>query len=107
METSQYQIILVNLEPGNGNETRKTGQCVVISPDEMNKFLKTVTVAPLTFDSAGCPTRVKVRYNNKILLAVLDQIDTIEKQTILKVLGELSASEIKKIKSVMKEIFID
>jgi mRNA interferase MazF len=107
MEISQYQIILVDLDNSNGNETKKSLQCVVISPDEMNKYLKTVTVAPLTSDSAGCPTRVKIRYNNKILLAVLDQIATIEKQTILKVLGELSVSEIKKIKSVIKEIFID
>ena len=85
----------------------KTGQCVVISPDEINKNLKTVTLAPVTSDSEGYPTRVKIRLNNKSGRVVLDQIMTIEKKRIIKVAGELTGTEIKKIKSVLKETFID
>jgi len=107
MEISQYQIILVSPGSGTGTEAGKTGQCVVISPDEMNKNLKTVTIAPVTSDSEGYPTRVKIRVNNKSGRVVLDQIMTIEKQRIIKVVGELTGSEIKKIKSVLKETFID
>jgi len=107
MEISQYQIILVNPGSGTGTEAGKTGQCVVISPDEINKNLKTVTIAPVTSDSEGYPTRVKIRLNNKSGRVVLDQIMTVEKQRITKVLGELSGAEIKKIKSVLKETFID
>jgi len=107
MEISQYKIVLVN--PGNdaGIESKSTAQCVVISPDEINRNLKTVTVAPLTPDSEGYPTRVKVKFNNKFGRVVLDQIMTIEKQRIIKVAGELTGMEIKKIKSVLKETFID
>jgi mRNA interferase MazF len=107
MEISQYKIVLVN--PGNdaGIESKSTAQCVVISPDEINRNLKTVTVAPLTSDSEGYPTRVKVKLNNKFGRVVLDQIMTIEKQRIIKVAGELTGTEIKKIKSVLKETFID
>jgi mRNA interferase MazF len=107
MEISQYQIILVSLAMTAGNEAEKTCQCVVISPDEMNKSLRTIIVSPLTSDTAGYPTRIKIKYNNKISRVVLDQITTIEKQKIVKVLGELPGSEIKKIKSVLKETLVD
>jgi len=107
MEISQYQIVLVN--PGNdaASESKNTVQCVVISPDEINRNLKTVTIAPVTADADGFPTRVKVKLNNKSGRVVLDQITTIEKQRIIKVVGDLAGSEIKKVKSVLKETFID
>jgi mRNA interferase MazF len=107
MEASQYQIVLVNPDNKPGSETRKTGQCIVISPDEMNKFLRTVIIAPVSSDTGSYPTRIKIRYANKTFRVVLDQIMTIEKQSIIKVLGELSAPEIKKIKSALKETFVD
>ena len=107
MEIKQYQIILVNLDDPAGNEAKKTGQCVVISPDEMNKFLKTLTIAPITADSDGYPTRIKIKFNNKASRVVLDQIMTIEKTRIIKVLGEITIPEIKKIKAVLKETFVD
>jgi len=107
MEISQYQIILVNTVGDTGNEASKTVQCVVISPDEININLNTVTIAPVTSDSEGYPTRVKVKLNNKFGRVVLDQIITIEKQRIIKVVGELTGSEVKKIKSVLKETFVD
>lgn len=107
MEIKQYQIILVNLDDPAGNEAKKTGQCVVISPDEMNKFLKTLTIAPITADSDGYPTRIKIKLNNKSSRVVLDQIMTIEKTRIIKVLGEITVLEIKKIKAVFKETYID
>ena len=107
MEINQYQVILVNPGNGAGSESKSTVQCVVISPDEINRNLKTVTIAPVTSDSEGYPTRVKVKLNNKFGRVVLDQIMTIEKQSIIKVVGELTGSDIKKIKSVLKETFID
>jgi len=107
METKQYQVILVNLDDSAGSEAKKTGQCVVISPDEMNKFLKTLTIAPVSADSEGYPTRPKIKFNNKPVRVVLDQIMTIEKTRIIKILGEITPPEIKKIKAILKETFID
>ncbi len=107
MEAKQYQIILVNLDDPVGSEAKKTGQCVVISPDEMNKYLRTLTIAPVTADSEGYPTRIKIKFNNKTSRVVLDQIMTIEKTRVIKVLGEITPPEIKKIKAVLKETFID
>lgn len=107
MEISQYQIILVNLDPTLGSKIKKTRPCVVISPDEMNKHLRTVVIAPLTTSSKSYPTRIEVKHDNKIGWIVLDQIRTIDKQRILKDLGKLSKPEVKEVKAVMKEIFVD
>jgi len=107
MEISQYQIILVNLDPTLGSEIKKTRPCVVISPNEMNKFLNTVVIAPMTTSSKNYPTRIEVRHDNKNGWIVLDQIRTIDKQRIIKDLGRLTKSEINELKSVLKETYID
>lgn len=107
MEITQYQIVLVNLEPTIGSEIKKTRPCVIISPDEMNKYLQTVTVAPMTSQSKNYPTRIEVKHNSKKGWIVLDQIRTIDKQRILKVLDKLTTKEIVKIKLTIKETFVD
>ncbi len=107
MEIKQYQIILVDLDPTIGSEIKKTRPCVVISPNEMNKYLRTVVIAPMTTSSKKYPTRVKVKHDNKIGWIVLDQIRTIDRQRIIKVFGELQDSEIQELKSVLKETYID
>ena len=107
MEIRQYQIILVNLDPTIGSEIKKTRLCVVISPDEMNKHLRTVVIAPMTTSSKNYPTRVEIKHDNKIGRIVLDQIRTIHKQRILKDLGKLSKPEIKEVKAILKEAFVD
>ena len=107
MEIKQYQIILVNLDPTIGSEIKKTRPCVVISPNEMNKYLRTVVIAPMTTSSKEYPTRVKVKHDNKIGWIVLDQIRTIDRQRIIKVFGELQDFEIQELKSVLKETYID
>jgi len=107
MEITQYQIILVNLDPTIGSEIKKTRPCVVISPNEMNKYLNTVVIAPMTTSSKNYPTRIVVKHDNKTGWIVLDQIRTIDKQRIIKDLGRLKKSEISELKSVLKETYID
>jgi mRNA interferase MazF len=107
MEINQYQIVLVNLDPTIGSEIKKTRPCVVISPFEMNKYLRTVVIAPMTTNSKNYPTRVEVKHDNKIGWVVLDQIRTIDKQRILKPLGRLSKPEINEVKSIIRETYVD
>ena len=107
MEIKQYQIILVNLDPTIESEIKKTRPCVVISPNEMNKYLRTIVIAPMTTSSKKYPTRVKVKHDNKIGWIVLDQIRTIDRQRIIKVFGELQDLEIQELKSLLKETYID
>ena len=107
MELNQYHIVIVNLDPTIGSEIKKTRPCVIISPNEMNKYLQTVIIAPMTSQSKHYPTRIEVKHNNKKGWIVLDQLRTIDKQRILKVLDKLTDQEISKLKSTMKETFVD
>lgn len=106
MGIDQYQVVLVNLDPTIGSEIRKTRPCVVVSPIEMNKYLNTVVIAPLTTSKNPYPTRVKIKFKRKSGQVVLDQIRTIDKRRIIKLLGYLTAAEIIEIKRVINEIFV-
>jgi mRNA interferase MazF len=90
-----------------GSEIKKTRPCVVISPDEMNKHLKTVTLAPMTSSSRPYPTRVEVNQNGQTGWIVLDQIRTVDKLRIVKKFESLTEREIRQCKRVIKETFVD
>jgi len=107
MEIKQYSTILVNLDPTIGSEIQKTRPCIVISPDEMNKYLKTIVIAPMKSSSKNYPTRVEIKHKDKTGWAVLDQIRTIDKQRVVKLLSNLSHPEIKEIKSVIRETYVE
>jgi len=107
MDVNQYQIVLVNLDPTIGSEIKKTRPCVIISPDEMNKYLQTVIIAPMTSQSRHYPTRIEVKHNDKKGWVVLDQLRTVDKQRILKILDKLTDAEVLKLKSTIKETLVD
>ncbi|OEY71494.1 type II toxin-antitoxin system PemK/MazF family toxin [Salegentibacter salarius] len=107
MDLKQYSMILVNLDPKVGSEIKKTRPCVIISPNEMNKFLKTIVVAPMTTNLKKYPTRISIKSNDKKGMIAIDQIRTIDKQRIIKVFDSLSKSEVRKCKEVLKETFVD
>ena len=107
MEMNQYDVVIVNLDPTVGSEIKKTRPCVIISPDEMNKYLQTIVIAPMTTTSRKYPTRVKVKHENQTGWVVIDQIRTIDKLRVIKISGKLLESEIKEVKSVIKETYVD
>lgn len=107
MAINQYEIVLVNLDPTIGSEIKKTRPCVVISPNEMNKYLNTIVIAPMTSQSKKYPTRVPVKHDSKKGWVVLDQIKTIDKQRIVKTLDNLTEKEIEKVKVILMETYID
>ena len=107
MELKQYQIVLVNLDPTVGKEMKKTRPCVILSPNEMNKYLSTIVIAPMTTNTKSYPTRVKVNHNKTIGCIVLDQIRTIDRKRIVKNLGELSEKEIINTQKIIKETYVD
>ena len=106
MEIIQYQIVLVNLDPTIGSEMKKTRPCVIISPNEMNKYLQTIVIAPMTSNSKSYPTRVPVKHNKTKGWVVLDQIRTIDRQRIIKILDTLTEKEIYAIKTVIQETYV-
>ena len=112
MEISQYSIVLVNLNAGKvealqGAEIGKTRPCVVISPDEMNRHLRTIVIAPMTTRSRPYPTRVRVRHQKKTGWIIVDQIRTVDRKRILSPVGNLSHPEIKRLKEIIRETYVD
>ena len=107
MELEQYQIVLVNLDPAIGSEIMKTRPCVVVSPNEMNKYLNTLVVVPMTTNLRKYPTRVSIEHNGRKGMIAIDQIRTIDKKRIVKIFDNLTNSEIKKCKEVIKQAFVD
>src|SRR5690554_3659493 len=107
MELKQYTIVLVNLDPTIGSEIKKTRPCVIVSPNEMNKYLKTIVLAPMTTNLKKYPTRVSVTHNGKKGMIALDQIRTVDRLRIIKVFEKLTDAEITRCKEVIKETFVD
>lgn len=107
MELDQYAIVLINLDPTIGSEIQKTRPCVIVSPNEMNKHLNTIVISPMTSSLKEYPTRIFVNHNGKTGMIAIDQIRTVDKKRIIKVLGKLNKTEINKTKEVIKETFVD
>jgi len=103
----QYQIVLVNLDPTQGSEIKKTRPCVVISPNEMNNHLRTIIVAPMTTAAKRYPSRVTIVHNDTRGAIALDQIRTIDKSRVIKSSGDLKLPEIERCKQVLKEMLVD
>ena len=107
MVVSQYDIFLISLDPTIGHEIKKSRPCVIISPDEMNKYISTVIIAPMTSKSHSYPTRIPIKFMGKNGWIVLDQLRTVDKKRLIKKFGRLSQKTINKIKSVIKEMLVD
>ena len=104
---SRFDVYLVDLNPTQGREIRKTRPCLIVSPDEMNHHIGTVIIAPMTTKSRSYPTRVKVTFEKKLGWIVLDQIRTIDKIRLKEKAGHLKETEIIEVKSILKEMLID
>ena len=107
MELVQYSIVLMNLDPTLGSEIQKTRPCVIVSPNEMNKYLNTIVICPMTSSLKEYPTRIPINHNEKKGMIAIDQIRTVDKKRIIKLLGKLNKTEIKTTKGVIKETFVD
>lgn len=103
----QYQVVIVNLDPTIGSEIKKTRPCVVVSPDEMNRHLRTAVIVPITSQSKPYPTRVKINFQGNENWVVIEQIRTIDKRRVTKTLGKLTQEEITEIKDVLRKTFVD
>jgi mRNA interferase MazF len=107
MEINQYEILLVNLDPTIGSEMKKTRPCVVISPNEMNKYLQTVVISPITSSSKAYPTRVQLEQKKTKGWIVLDQLRSLDKIRIVKKIGLLTQKEIDQVKAIIMETYVD
>src|SRR5450432_3958619 len=101
----RFDIFLVSLDPTAGSEIKKTRPCVVISPDEMNRHIQTVIIAPLTSKGNNYPSRIHLTFQGKKGQVVLDQIRTVDKARLVKKLGSLSDVTAKTVTRCLGEMF--
>lgn len=109
MEYTQYEIVIVNLDHtiDIGSEIKKKRPCLIISPNEMNRHLATITICPITSQSKNYPSRVEFNLEGETNWIVIDQIRTIDKSRITKSIGQLDSGSIVQVKAVIKEMFVD
>ena len=105
MVVKRFDVFLVNLDPTVGSEIQKTRPCLVISPDQMNRYINTVIVAPLTTKGRPYPTRVSCRLQGKQGMVVLDQIRTVDKIRLVHKTGRLDTKTQAEVLRVLGEIF--
>ena len=89
VDYKRFDIVLVSLDPSLGTEIQKTRPCLIISPNEMNKFLQTVIIAPMTTVIRNYPSRILINFQGKKGNIALDQIRTIDKSRIVGNLGKI------------------
>lgn len=105
MVISRFEVYLVQLDPTRGHEIRKTRPCLVISPDEMNRHIGTVIVAPMTTKGRPYPTRVLTKFRRKTGQIVLDQIRTVDKRRLVQRLGKIDQETAQKVLTTLGEMF--
>jgi len=102
---NRFDVFLVNLDPTQGHEIKKTRPCLIISPDEMNRHIRTAIVAPMTTKGRDYPSRVPVTFQKKKGQIVLDQIRTVDRNRLVKRLGKIDKRTGQKVLDVLNEIF--
>ena len=105
MVVNRFDVYLINLDPAVGSEIQKTRPCLIISPDEMNRHIRTVIVAPMTTAGNDYPTRISCKLKKKKGQIVLDQIRTIDKTRLIKKLGSINPETQLEVISVLQQLF--
>lgn len=105
MVVNRFDVYLISLDPTIGSEIQQTRPCLIISPDEMNKYIRTVIVAPMTTAKRDYPTRVVCKFKDKKGQIVLDQIRTIDKARLIKKLGSIDSNTRAEVISVLQRLF--
>ena len=99
------EVHLVRLDPTQGSEIRKTRPCVVVSPDELNQYLRTVIVAPMTTGGQAYPWRVRCRFQRRSGFVALDQLRTVDGERLLRRLGRLTPRTVTAVLQRLHEMF--
>lgn len=105
MQPARFDLWLVSLDPTQGSELAKTRPCLVISPDEINPYLRTVLIAPLTHTQKSYPTRVDCHVNGQPGQIALDQIRAVDKTRFIRKLGELDDATARKVCQTLGALF--
>lgn len=104
---SRFEVYLVNLDALVSKDAKNTRPCVVISPDEINRNISSVIIAPLSSAGKKYPTRIAVNFLNSERMIVLDQLRTVDKARLVKKIGEIERSVQSAILERLQELFAE
>ena len=107
MVVKRFDVYMLNVDPTVSAEAKKTRPCVVLSPDEDNRFIATVIVAPITSKGHRYPTRVPCQLEGKNCQVILDQIRTVDKVRLGQKMGRLGRPIQKAILATLAEMFAE
>jgi mRNA interferase MazF len=99
------EVWLVDFDKPVGSITQKRWPCVVVSPEEMDEYLSTLIVAPMSTRDLPAPFRIPVNFMQKDGLILLDQICTLEKSRLVRKLGVVGDETIARALEVLQEVF--
>jgi mRNA interferase MazF len=105
MAINRFDVYLVRLDPTVGSEIRKTRPCLIVSPNEANRYSQTLIVAPMTTKGKAYPTRVPCRFRGKQGLVALDQIRAVDRTRLFRKLGRLDRKTAARVLDVLQEMF--
>lgn len=101
----RFEVWLIELNPTVGSEISKRRPCLVVSPNEANRYLNTVTVVPLTSTIRSYPTRINCHFEDKPGQLAIDQIRSVDKARLVKKLGAMDEETCQLLCSTMVEAF--
>lgn len=101
----RFEVYLVSIDPAVGREIRRKRPSVVVSPDEMNRNIPTVIVAPMTTRGHPYPSRIQCRFRGKEGQVVLDQLRAVDKARLIRKLGTIDKRTGDSVLAVLAEIF--
>ena len=107
MVVRRFEVYLVNLDPTVGREIKKTRPCLIVSPDEMNRHIATVIIAPMTTKGRNYPTRVSCKFERKSGQIVLDQLRTVDRKRLVKKLGRIDKKTQQAVLLTLGEMFAE
>ena len=105
MVIRRFEVWLINLDPTIGKEIKKTRPCLIISPNEANKYLDWVIGAPMTTTIRNYPTRVNCVFQKKNGQIAIDQLRALDKIRLVKKLGALNEEICIKVCETLEEYF--
>ena len=105
MVAHRFEVYLVSLDPTIGSEIRKPRPCVIVSPDQLNRYIRTVIVAPMTTKGQRYPSRVRCMFGGRNAQIILDQLRTVDQARLVKLLGRIPLAAQREVLSGLGELF--
>ncbi len=102
----RYGVYWVELDPTRGSEIAKTRPALVVSDEDMNRFLATVVVCPITSRlHPAWPSRVQTEVDGREAEIAVDQIRTIDKARLRGFVGTIQPEAAAEVRHVITELY--